>query len=147
MVTRGDRQKHEKNLFDVLNKLEKAGYRENERKSELFIKQTKWLGHEIDEKGIKPNEEKVEAILKLKPLNNTKEFKSFIGAIQNLANFLPKLLEKIDKLRLLKKVGLGRKKILSQIKIISAKKPDANRITMLGTLRERQRKLGHNGCK
>ena len=62
------------------------------------MSQTKWLGHEIDENGTKPNEEKVEAIVKLKPPENTKELKSFLGAIQNIVflqilqlhtNFLP----------------------------------------------------------
>ena len=60
--------------------------------------------HEIDENGIKSNEEKVEAILRLKPPENTKELKSFLGAIQYMAKFLPKLSERTDKLRkLLKK--------------------------------------------
>ena len=64
----------------------------------------KWLGHEIDENGIKPNEEKIEAIQKLKPPENTKELKSFLGAIQYMAKFLPKLSEQTDRLRnLLKK--------------------------------------------
>ena len=64
----------------------------------------KWLGHEIGENGIKPNEEKVEAILKLKPPENTKELKSFLGTIQYMAKFLLKLSEKADRLRkLLKK--------------------------------------------
>ena len=36
---------------------------------------TKWLGHEIDENGTEQNEKKVEAILKLKLPNNTKELK------------------------------------------------------------------------
>ena len=57
------------------------------------------MGHEIDEDGIKPNEEKVEAILKLKPPENTKELKSFLGAIQYMAKFLPKLSEQTDRLR------------------------------------------------
>ena len=104
VVTRGSKQDHEKKLFDVLNKLEKAGYRASKRKSEFFKNQTKWLGHEIDENGIEPNEEKVEAILRLKPPENTKELKSFLGAIQYMAKFLPKLSERTDKLRkLLKK--------------------------------------------
>ena len=104
VVTRGNKQEHEKKLFDVLSKLEKAGYRASKRKSEFFLKQTKWLGHEIDENGIKPNEEKVEAIQKLKSPNNTIQLKSFLGAIQNLAKFLLKLSEKTDRLRkLLKK--------------------------------------------
>ena len=68
------------------------------------MKRTKWLGHEIDENGIKPNEEKVEAILNMNPPENTKELKSFLGAIQYMANFLSKLPERTDRLqKLLKK--------------------------------------------
>ena len=64
----------------------------------------KWLGHEIDKEGIKPNKEKVKAILDLKHPENPKQLKSFLGAIQYLAKFLPRLSEKTDKLRkLLKK--------------------------------------------
>ena len=50
------------------------------------MKQTKWLGHELDENDRKPNGEKREAILKLKSPSNTKELKSFLCAIQFLAN-------------------------------------------------------------
>ena len=100
----GSKQDHEKKLLDVLNKLEKAGYRVGKKKFEFFMNETKWLGHEINKNGIKPNEEKVEAILKLKALENTKDLKSFLGAIQYLAKFLPKLSERTDQLRkLLKK--------------------------------------------
>ena len=85
--------------------MEKTGYRANKRKSEFFMNQTKRLGHEIDENGTKPNEEKVEAILRLKPPENTKELKSFRGAIQYMAKFFPKLSERTDKLRKLLKKG------------------------------------------
>ena len=77
------------------------------------MNRTKWLGHEIDDNGIKPNEEKIEAIQKLNPPKNTKELKSFLGAIQYMAKFLPKLSEQTDRLRkLLKKMnhGIGEKK-------------------------------------
>ena len=108
VVTRGDRQEHEKKLFDVLNKLVRAGYRARKRKSEYFMKRTKWRRHELDENGRKPNEEKREAILKLKSPNNTKEWKSFLCAIQFLANSLPKFSEKTDRPRkLLKKMNHG----------------------------------------
>ena len=39
VVTRGDRKDHEKKLFDVLKKLENAGYRASKKKSEFFSKQ------------------------------------------------------------------------------------------------------------
>ena len=87
IVTRGSKQDHERKLFDILNKLEQVGYRAS-KKSEFFMSQTKWLVHEIDENGIKPSE--VEAILQLKPPENTKELKSFLGVIQYMAKVLPK---------------------------------------------------------
>ena len=46
VVTRGKKQEHEKKLFDILNKLEKAEHRANKRKSEFSMIQTKWLSHE-----------------------------------------------------------------------------------------------------
>ena len=87
------------------------------------------MGHGIDENGIKPNEKKVEAIQKLKSPKNTKELKSFLGAIQYLAKFLPKLSGKTDRLRkLLKKNepwiwGEEREKDVKQIKQMLHDKP------------------------
>ena len=104
VVTRGSRKEHEKKLFEILKKLENAGYRASEKKSEFFLNKTKWLGHEIDEIGIKPNKEKVKAILELKHPENQKQLKSFLGVIQYLAKFLPRLSERTERLRkLLKK--------------------------------------------
>ena len=53
----------------------------------------------------KPNKEKVEAILKLNPPVNTKELKSFLGAIQYMANFLPKFSGRTDRLQKLLKTN------------------------------------------
>ena len=94
VVTRGNRKEHENKLFDVFKKLEDAGYRANGRKFELFLNKTKMLGHEIDETGIKPNKEKVKAILDLKHPVNQKQLESYLGAIQYLAKFLPRLSKK-----------------------------------------------------
>ena len=66
------------------------------KKSEFFFHKTKWLGHEIDETGIKPNKEKVKAILDLEHPENQKQLKSFLGAIQYLAKFLPRLSERTE---------------------------------------------------
>ena len=99
------------------------------------MKQTKWLSHEIDEYGIKREDEKEEAILKLNPPEKTKELKSFLGAKQYMAIFLVKFLEKTDRLQQKMKHGTGE---LNKKKI-SENKTYSNRRHMLGTLRERQR--------
>ena len=103
VLTRGNREDHKKKLFDVLEKMENAGYRASERKSEFFKNKMNWLGHEIDEDGIKPNKEKVKTILELKHPENPKQLKSFLGAIQYLAKVLPRLSERTHRLRKLLK--------------------------------------------
>ena len=64
------------------------------KKSEFLLNKTKRLGHDIDENGIKPNKETVKTIIDLKHRENQKQLKSFIGAIQCLAKFLPRLSER-----------------------------------------------------
>ena len=68
------------------------------------MNKTKSLGHEKDENSKKSKEEKVETIVKLNLPENSKELKSFLGAIQYMVKFLPKLSKQADRLRkLLKK--------------------------------------------
>ena len=73
-----------------------ARYRASKRKYEFFLKKTKWLGHEIDETGTIPNTEKLKAILELKYPENQKQLKLFLGAIQYLAKFIPRLSERTE---------------------------------------------------
>ena len=54
LVTKGSKQKHMEELIDVLAKLENAGYRLSESKSELFKTEIEWIGHKIDQYGIRP---------------------------------------------------------------------------------------------
>ena len=64
-------------LIDVLTKLENAGYRLSESKSELFKTEIEWIGHKIDQNGIRPLQDKLLAIKKLKEPKNKIELKSF----------------------------------------------------------------------
>ena len=67
----GEKGKDRTKKYTNNEKLQEGAYRANERKIELFLKDTTWLGHEIGE--------------------SSKELKSFHGAIQNIASFLPRL--------------------------------------------------------
>ena len=91
VVTKGSNEEHMRKLIDVLTKLENAGYRLSETKSEFFKKEIKWIGHRIDQVGIRPLQDKLLAIKELKQPNNEKELKSFLGAIQFLSTYIDNL--------------------------------------------------------
>ena len=80
-VTNGAAEEHDRELRDIISKLQEAGYRASEKKTELFKEELTWLGYHINQNGVKPIKDKTEAIPKLKAPTNTKELKSFLGSI------------------------------------------------------------------
>ena len=104
VVTKGSKEQHKKELIDVLTRLENAGYKLSENKSEFFKTEIEWIGHKTDQNGIRPLQGKLMAIIELKRPNNEKELKSFLGAIQYLSKYINNLSAPTDSLRqLLKK--------------------------------------------
>ena len=81
VVRKGSKQKHMEEQSDVLTKVENAGYRPSESKSDFFKTELEWIGHNIDPNGIRPLQNKLLAIKELKEPKNEKELKSFLGAI------------------------------------------------------------------
>ena len=104
IVTKGPKKQHKKELTEVLTRLENAGYRFSKNKSKFFKSEVEWIGHKIDQNGIRPLQDKLLAIKILKQPNNEKELKSFLGAIQYLSKYIDNLSAQTDSLRqLLKK--------------------------------------------
>ena len=81
IVTKGPKEQHKNELTEVLTRLENAGYRLSENKSEFFKSEVEWIGHKIDQNGIRPLQDKLMAIKNLEQPNNEKELKLFLGAI------------------------------------------------------------------
>ena len=104
VVTKGSKEQHKKELMDVLSNLENAGYRLSESKSEFFKTEIEWIGHEIDQNGIRPLQDKLMPIKELKQPKNEKELKSFLGAIQYLSKHINNLSAQTDGLRQLLKI-------------------------------------------
>ena len=102
-VTNGTFDEREKELRKVLSKLQNAGYRASEKKTELFKQELTWLGYQINQSGVKPIKGKTEAITKLEAPKNAKELKSFLGSIQHLSKFIDNLFKKTDRKRRLLK--------------------------------------------
>ena len=106
-VTNGNIEDHEKEVREVLTKLQNAGYRVSERKTEFFKNELTWLGYHNNRDGVEPIKDKTEAITKLEVFTffgASKELKSFLGSIQHLLKFINNLAKKTDRMRkLLKK--------------------------------------------
>ena len=77
-VTNGYIEDHEREVQEVLTKLQDAGYRASKKRTEIFKKLT-WLGYYKNESGVKPIKDKTEAITKMEAPKNVKELNSFLG--------------------------------------------------------------------
>ena len=55
---KGCKEEHMKELIDVVTKLENAGYRLSETKPVFFKTEIEWIGHRIDQAGIRPLQDK-----------------------------------------------------------------------------------------
>ena len=107
IVTKGPKEQHKKELIEVLTRLENAGYRFSKNKSEFFKSEVEWIGHKINQNGIRRLQDKLLAMKNLKQPNNEKELKPFLGAIQYLSKYIDNLSAQTDRLRQLLKKDKG----------------------------------------
>ena len=103
IVTKRTRDKHEAEVREKMTKLEQAGSRLNPKKCEFFKKEIEWVGHKIDQQGIRPLKDILEAITKIDIPKKEKELNSFLGAIQYLSKYMENLPANTDILRILLK--------------------------------------------
>ena len=83
-------EEHLEDLKNVFQILEANGLVVNRKKCVLGKKSIEFLGHLVDENGIRPLPEKVEAIRKVKPPTTIKELQRFLGMVNYYRRFLPK---------------------------------------------------------
>lgn len=91
LVWESTRAEHDSRLRKVLKRLQKKNITLNKEKCVFGVQEVKFLGHIINTEGIKADPSKIDAIKKLKPPRNVTELRSFIGMVQYLGKFVPKL--------------------------------------------------------
>ena len=82
-------EEHIDHLREVFRRLTDAGLKLKLGKCDLFKDKIKYLGHEVSEKGIEPDMNKVQIIKQLKPPTNVREVRSFIGMASYYRKFIP----------------------------------------------------------
>lgn len=93
----------EKYTQEVLTRLKDAGAKLNQEKCVYNQSKVKFLGHVLTDKGLKVDQEKVEAIEKIAEPKNKTELQRLLGMLQYLQKFIPHLAEKAIPLRKLVK--------------------------------------------
>ena len=96
-----DKPGHDGRLGAVLQRLEEAGITLNREKCEFYKDRVKFLGHIIDASGIRPDPDKVKAILSMPEPTNVSEVRRVLGMVNHLSKFSPKLADLTEPLRAL----------------------------------------------
>ena len=84
-----DEGEHHRRLTRVLRRIHSAGVTLNPAKCEFQKKKLKFLGHLIDEHGIRADPDKVSAIVIMQPPTNVPEMRRFMGMVNQLGKFSP----------------------------------------------------------
>ena len=88
-----DADEHWQRLYEVLKRIENSGMTLKKEKCEFGRSEIKFLGHVISGVGVKPDPEKVRAILEILPPTTKTEAKRFTGMINYLSKFSSKISE------------------------------------------------------
>ncbi len=82
IITKSSYDKHLAQVGNVLRRLQGAGLHVNAAKSFFAEAEIEYLGYILTREGIKPQPEKVSAILAILPPTTVKELRKFLGMVQ-----------------------------------------------------------------
>ena len=90
---------HNQNMINLLERAKEINLKFNPKKLKLRQKSIAYMGHLLTTEGLKPHPSKVEAIQNMPELTNVNNVQSFIGFVNYLSRFLPKLSDICEPLR------------------------------------------------
>ena len=99
MVFGENNEQHDKRLEQVMQRLSKAGITLNKSKCVFSTNSVTYLGHLITGDGVKPDPEKVKAIMEIAEPKDVRDVRSLLGMANYLGKFIPQLSAKTKPLR------------------------------------------------
>ena len=85
------KEEHNARLREVLSRIRKSGLKLNKSKCVIGTSEITFLGHNLSNKGIKPDPSKIEAIINMPIPNNKTELQRFLGMVNYLGKFIPNI--------------------------------------------------------
>ena len=90
---------HDKNVCAFLDRCRERNLKLNLKKTQLRQREVPFIGHILTPEGLKPDPHKVEAIVKMPDPTDVQALRRFLGMVNYLAKFLPRLSEETEVLR------------------------------------------------
>jgi len=84
-----DLEDHSRKLKEVFDRLREANLKLQPSKCSFMRKEVNYLGHVITDKGVRPNPQKIDCVVKFPTPTNAKEIKSFLGLSGYYRRFVP----------------------------------------------------------
>ena len=106
LITEKTTAEHKQNLYEVLNRLQKAGLKLGEHKRHFYMTSIDYLGRKISGRGIEPLQEKIQAILEKPRPSSTPEVQAYLGHVNFYRKCLPNLSETLEPIHLLLRKGV-----------------------------------------
>ena len=94
-----DEEDHDKKLRLLLQRCRETGMKLNRNKCEFRLDEINFMGHRVTSEGLKPDERKIEAILKMENPTDVKGIQRLQGTIGYLSKFLPGLSSAMEPIR------------------------------------------------
>lgn len=94
-----DQAEHDARLEVALTRIKAAGPTLSSQKCEFGKRSLKFLGHSIDETGIRADPDKTTAVIEMSPPTTVPELRRFLGMVNQLEKFTPNLAELTQPLR------------------------------------------------
>jgi len=94
-----DREEHDKHLCKLLERARTVGLRLNKEKCRFLEPELPYIGHLLTQDGVKPDPNKVAAILEMSPPTKVEGVKRFLGHVTYMSKFIPNLSAETEPLR------------------------------------------------
>ncbi|XP_039450654.1 uncharacterized protein K02A2.6-like [Culex pipiens pallens] len=85
------RQELKQNLQQVFQRLQEYGFTVKLSKCRFFMNQVKYLGQLLDAEGIRPDPEKIAAVVNMPALHDVSSLRSYLGAINYYGKFIKEM--------------------------------------------------------
>ena len=99
LVAEKTSQEHDEKVLEVMKRATQHNLKLNVTKLAIGVQTLTYAGHLLTDEGLKPDPQKVAAITHMPAPENKMQLKSFLGMMNYLTKFIPKLSAKSASLR------------------------------------------------